>query len=66
MTVTRYEPGLSDTQRWERSPAANPPSQGRQRAIERHAEISSGNGNPDAAASEDVLAYPRREIPGTA
>lgn len=60
------KPGLDPTQAWERSAEANPPSQGRQRAIERHAEISSGNGNPDDAAGEHAVAYPRREIPNVA
>lgn len=66
MSVTVLKPHQSETQTWERSAEANPASRGMLRAIDRLAEIRAGDGNPADAAREDVLAYPRREIPDTA
>jgi hypothetical protein len=65
MTVRRFEPGLSETQAWERSAERNPPSQGRARAIARHAEIIAGDGSAKDAARETPVSYPHREIYGT-
>jgi hypothetical protein len=56
---------LDPTQAWERSPEANPPSQGRARAIARQAEIR-GSAAGRNAAREDSLPYPRRKIPHVA
>jgi hypothetical protein len=59
-----FKPGLDDTQAWERSAAANPPSEGRARAIARQDEIRRGDGNPANATRSTSIAYPQRETPG--
>lgn len=63
MTVTLLKPHMSETQIWENSAAANPPSRGRQRLIDRQQQIRSGDGDEANASHGVSIAYPPRELP---
>jgi hypothetical protein len=63
-SARRLNPTPSETQAWERSAAANPPSHGRARAIARRDKIRRGDGNAANASHSDSIAYPQREIRG--
>lgn len=63
MSVLRtYSPGLDDTQKLERSPAANPPSRGRARAIARRDAIRNGTSDREQHGGD----FPPREEPNLA
>ena len=66
MTVWRFDPGLNETQQWERSRERNSPSQGRQRAIERRDQIRAGNGSEEDASRDRGGPWPLRETPNAA
>jgi hypothetical protein len=61
MSVRRYDPGLNETQAWERSAERNPPSRGRERAIERHNQITRGDGSKENASREKGGPFPLRD-----
>jgi hypothetical protein len=63
MTVEREKFGLSETQAFERSAAANPRSRGDIRATARREDIRAGYGDPANATQQSSIAYPRREVP---
>jgi hypothetical protein len=61
MTTRQFDPGLNPTQAWERSAERNPPAASRQKLLQRHDQISAGDGDKANASHDKGGPFPLRD-----